>query len=611
MAQEQKTRGLRLWPGWVLVVLAWVITHGSGLVAPATMVQFFGMMIGPLLGLVGILVWWLFASRAPKGDRWLGLLVLVVVPVLTFLLAHPSTPMAIVVYGFPILALAFVLWAAWTQSWASSPRRWSLVAVVLVALGSWVLVRAEGIHGDMSWDFAWRWAETPEEELLEAVASEDVLAPPQAEVGEAVWPGFRGPRRDSVVAGVQLATDWSASPPEELWSRPVGPGWSSFAVAGDLLYTQEQRGEQEAVSCYRASTGEPVWIHEDPARFWEPMAGTGPRATPTLHRGRVYALGATGILNALNALDGSRLWNRDVAEDTGAKTPEWGFSSSPLVVDGLVVVHTGAPDGRAVVAYDELSGEPRWYAPAGSLSYSSVHLATLSGVRQLLIVTGDGVTSLAPVDGAVLWSHEWPAGGGARVTQPWVLEDESVLVGTSFGLGTRRLAPKPPTTESGDWTVEEVWTTRRLKPYYNDFVVHGGHVYGFDGRILTCIGVEDGERAWKGGRYGNGQMLLLPEQNLLLVISDRGDVALVEAAPGAYTEVARIAAIEGKTWNHPVIADGVLYVRNGEEMAAFRLPLESGEAPGSGETASAPRALSAAVTVASVVESLDSPSHSP
>ncbi|MDY7091630.1 MAG: PQQ-binding-like beta-propeller repeat protein [Acidobacteriota bacterium] len=574
MAQEQATRGLRLWPGWVLVALAWIITHGSGMVAPATMVQFFGMMIGPLVGLVGILVWWLFASRAPKGDRWLGLLVLVVVPVLTFILAHPSTPMAIVVYGFPILCLAFVLWAALTQRWAASPRRWSLVAVVLVAIGSWVLVRAEGIHGDMSWDFAWRWAETPEEELLEAVASEEVLAPPQAEIGEAVWPGFRGAQRNSVVPGVALATDWSASPPEELWSRPVGPGWSSFAVAGDLLYTQEQRGEQEAVSCYRASTGEPVWIHEDPARFWEPMAGTGPRATPTVHRGRVYALGATGILNALNALDGSRLWRRDVAEDTGAKTPEWGFSSSPLVVDGLVVVHTGAPDGKAVVAYDELSGEPRWFAPAGALSYSSVHLATLHGVRQLLIVTGDGVTSLAPADGSVLWRHEWPAGGGARVTQPWVLEDDTVLVGTSFGLGTRRLAP---TKDAGSWSVAEVWTTRRLKPYYNDFVVHGGHVYGFDGRILTCIGVEDGERAWKGGRYGNGQMLLLPEQDLLLVISDRGDVALVEAAPGAYTEVARIAAIEGKTWNHPVIADGVLYVRNGEEMAAFRLPMKSGK----------------------------------
>jgi outer membrane protein assembly factor BamB len=309
-------------------------------------------------------------------------------------------------------------------------------------------------------------------------------------------------------------------------------------------------------------------MHSDPARFWEPMAGAGPRATPTYRDGRVYALGATGILNCLDADTGTVLWRRDTAADSAAPTPDWGFAASPLVIDGLVVVHTGGLDGKAVVAYDAGSGEPRWYAPAGALSYSSVQVATIEDVTQLLILTGNGVTSLTSETGRVLWTHKWPMSGAARIVQPAVLPDGSVLIGTGFGMGVRRVA----VSRSGDdWSTSETWTSTGLKPYYNDFVVHRDHLYGFDGRILVSLELATGERVWKGGRYGNGQILLLADQDLLLVLSDRGDVALVEADPFSFAEIARFSAIEGKTWNHPVIADGTLYVRNGEEMAAFRL----------------------------------------
>jgi outer membrane protein assembly factor BamB len=343
----------------------------------------------------------------------------------------------------------------------------------------------------------------------------------------------------------------------------VGPAWSSFAVQGDLFYTQEQRGDEEVVSCYRVSTGAPVWRHRDTARFWEANAGAGPRATPTWSGGRVYTLGATGIVNALDADTGAMVWTRNAAADTGAKLPGWGFAGSPLVTGGVAVV---AASGT-LVAYDAATGEPRWTGPPGGESHSSPHLATIDGVAQILMVSGSGVASFDPERGARLWEHAW---SGYPIVQPALIAGGDVLVSVSESSGTRRLSPRPG--PSG-WTVSELWTSRGLKPYFNDFVVHNGHAYGFDGSILACINLEDGARKWKGGRYGAGQLLLLPDQDLLLVLSEEGGLALVRAVPGGYSEVARSAGIEGKTWNHPVLAGGVLLVRNSEQMAAFRLAL--------------------------------------
>ena len=381
------------------------------------------------------------------------------------------------------------------------------------------------------------------------------------------WPGFRGPERNGVIRGVRIDTDWSASPPVEMWRRPIGPGWSSFAVRGDLLYTQEQRGDDEIVASYKVSTGEPVWRHRDPVRFWESEGGAGPRATPTIGKDHVYAFGATGILNALDAASGKVVWSRNVATDTGRKVPDWGFASSPLVVDDVVIVAAAG----TLAAYDVASGNPRWRGPSYGGSYSSPHRATIDGVVQILLLGGPGAISVAPADGAVLWEHKWSPGA---IVQPALTADGDILINaiaSTGGIGTRRLAIRHG---SDGWSVEERWTSNGLKPYFNDFVIHKGHAFGFDGSILACIGLEDGTRKWKGGRYGNGQLVLLPDQDLLLVVTEEGDLALVRAAPDQFTEIARFKAIEGKTWNHPALVGNVLLVRNGEEMAAFRLALE-------------------------------------
>jgi outer membrane protein assembly factor BamB len=519
-------------------------------------------------------------------------------------------------YVFPTLALAFVGWAVLGRSLPEGVRRATMVAVILLACGGWALVRTYGVSGAGS-DFAWRWETTPEERLLAQLRDEpapppaasaevatdiagadvvevpeavpetsaatqvsepavaaaaslvaDMLPAPVAAEPEPEWPGFRGPGRDGIAHAALIATDWSASPPVELWRRAVGPGWSSVAVQGDRLFTQEQRGEHEVVASYHAITGEPIWTHQDDVRFWESNAGAGPRATPTLSGGRVYSLGATGILNALDAGDGSVVWSRNAATDTEKQVPAWGFSGSPLVVGDLVVV---AVSGQ-LAAYDRATGDPRWVGPRSRESYSSPHLLRIDGVEQVVLLNGGGATSVSPADGTPLWEHPWP---GFTSLQPALTEDGGLLItasGTVEGNGTRRLAVA---RSPAGWTVEERWTSTGLKPYFNDFVVHEGHAFGFDGRILSCIDLTDGARRWKGGRYGNGQLVLLPEQDLLLVLSEQGELALVSATSDAFTELSRFPAIEGKTWNHPVLVGDVLVVRNDREMAAFRLPLAS------------------------------------
>jgi hypothetical protein len=241
-----------------------------------------------------------------------------------------------------------------------------------------------------------------------------------------------------------------------------------------------------------------------------------------------------------------------------------------LVIDDLVIV---AVSGQ-LAAYDVRTGNARWVGPAGGAGYSSPHLATIDGVPQILLLRGSRTISVAPADGKLLWEHSsgQPSVG---IVQPGLVGDRDVLIVAGDAMGGSGIRRISVANGPAGWTVEERWTSRALKPYFSDFVVHKGHAFGFDGSIFACIDLEDGTRKWKGGRYGNGQMVLLPDQNLLLVSSEDGELALVSATPDKFTELARFQAIDGKTWNHPVLVGDVLLVRNGQEMAAFRLSLSA------------------------------------
>jgi outer membrane protein assembly factor BamB len=452
----------------------------------------------------------------------------------------------------------------------------------LLVWGYCASLRIDGVDGAFSMERSWRWSQTAEQRFLaehDADESRAEVVGGRVKVQSDDWPAFRGEHRDGRRPGVRIGTDWEQQPPKLLWKRRVGPGWSSFAVVGDRLYTQEQRGDYEAVVCYRASTGAELWAHKDEIRFSELVSGAGPRATPTIHDGKVYALGGTGKLNCLDAATGRALWSRDIAADSGAKTPTWGFSSSPLVAHGLVMVFAGGPDDKGVLGYDAVAGgKPKWAAGQGTHSYCSPQLSRLAGALQVLVAQDKGMTALNPETGKVLWEHDWvTAENLARVVQPAVLSDSDVLLGTGFNGGTRRLSVKQAGKKG--WTAQEVWTTKAISPYYNDLVIHKGHLYGFDGIFFTCVSLEDeGARKWRVRGYGNGQVLLLPDQDLLLVLSEKGEAVLVEASPARHRRLARIQAIEGKTWNHPVVAHGKLFVRNGREMACYQLPEGAAEA---------------------------------
>ena len=582
-----------------IVAVVWLSRFGAPLVGVGASTEFLVRVLGGLAGGAAVAAWWLAFSRAPWSER-LGIVgLLIAVLATTWLVGDRSIQVWILWYSGPLLGLALVGSVAATSGLDPRRRRAAMAAAILSTCGAATLVKIVGVTGNGVAQFTWRWTDTPEDRLLaqaEAETRPDIVPAvppgPPAQESEAPnlapgspsqaghpiaaaatapaagtpanWPGFRGADRSGVIRGVRIDTDWSSAPPTELWRRNVGPGWSSFAISGDLFYTQEQRGSEEIVSAYRVSTGAPVWRHADPVRFEEGMGGPGPRATPTLAANRVFTFGATGLLNALDAANGKLLWSRNTATDLEAATPMWGFAASPLVADDLVIIAAGGQ----LAAYALATGERRWSGFHGGDGYSSPHATTIAGVPQIVLASASGTVGVAPADGRVLWEHRWDSRLPVLpIAQPARIDDGEFLVGDGI-TGVRRIAV---TRASDGWTVSERWSSNRLKPYFNDLVVHRGHAYGFDGAILACLDLADGTRKWKGGRYGQGQLVLLADQEVLLVLSEDGELALVNASPDAFTELAKIPALDSKTWNHPVLAGNILLVRNGQEMAAFRL----------------------------------------
>lgn len=562
-----RPKPLRLLPAIVIVILQWLIRFGlPGVVSAdlATQIGIFGGLIGGL----AIMIWWAFFSRAIWFERIGAIGLIILALFVTQQLNDESISTAnmglmFIIFSIPVLSLAFVTWAVATRNLTTGIRRITMVITILLATGFWILLRTDGMDGSNHQDLAWRWSKTSEERLL--AQSNDKLIPVSPDsaalAATAEWPGFRGSNRDGMVTGIKIATDWVKSPPAELWRRSVGPGCSSFAIHGTLLFTQEQRGEYEMVTCYNLNTGEPLWNHGDSARFWDSHAGAGPRSTPTLSNGRVYTTGGTGILNVLDERDGKLIWSRNAASDAKVKVLTWGFAGSPLVVGNRVIVSLSGK----LAGYNIENGDPVWFGTDGGNSYSSPHQVTIAGVQQVLLMSQAGAISIEPESGKPLWNYDWQMTD--RILQPTVIgEGDLLIVGETQAV--RRIKV---TLNQGTWSVKELWESDQIKANFNDFIIHKGFAYGFDGPSIACIDIKDGSRKWKGSPY-RGFTVLLADQDLILVLTEKGDLALVKATPDQFIELARIPAIKGKTWNHPAMVGDVVVVRNAMEMAAFRFP---------------------------------------
>jgi outer membrane protein assembly factor BamB len=241
----------------------------------------------------------------------------------------------------------------------------------------------------------------------------------------------------------------------------------------------------------------------------------------------------------------------------------WGFSNSPLIVAGTVIVWAGKEGDKGLLAYRAETGELAWTVAAGKNSYSSPQLVTLGGVEQLLVLSDHGVTAADPHTGKMLWEYLMANNGMYMpVAQPQVVGDNLLLLPHPAGVSLIEVVH-----QADQWLPKKRWESKSLKPTLNDFVVCDKSIYGFDDGIFCCLDLETGKRRWKQGRYGHGQVLLLAEQKLLFVMSETGEAVLIAANPEKLEELGRFQAIDGKTWNHPVIAHGRLFARNGEEMA--------------------------------------------
>jgi outer membrane protein assembly factor BamB len=472
-------------------------------------------------------------------------------------------------------------WICTFSGWQLNTQIVVVAAIVAAQAALHQTVRLEGFAGDGRPMWTWKWNPRPQQEFAEQQRRAKQEAKPLAETPVDLattlptdYPGFRGADRTGIVMGAPLQADWETHPPRLLWKQPVGAAWSSFAIVGDFAVTQEQRGEHEATVCYELRTGRERWVHEERASFYEVTSGEGPRATPTIYGGRVFSLGATGILNCLDGATGKPIWTIDILKDNNTTNLRFGVTGSPLITANTVIVNPGGR-GSSLAAYDLETGKRIWRAGNAGASYSSPQLATLCGQAQVLDFNADGLFAHDLETGTPLWNVPWISNPAERnnVCQPVVLPGfdkegaDCIFLASGYGMGCALLEVQK---HNNQFEVTERWRNRNLKAKFSSVVVHEGHVYGLDEAILTCLDLATGKRCWKGGRYNYGQLLLAG--STLLVQLESGEIALVKASPESFQELTRFAALSDRTWNHPALSGPILLVRNDRAAAAFELP---------------------------------------
>ena len=472
-----------------------------------------------------------------------------------------------------LLLLTALLVLFWFIFLSRFPGRVRLSTAIVAVVGWFVFVKTIRVDGSVDGRglprLAWKWsppARAPEKAALPVAANTSDVAVP---AGAADVPQFYGPKRDGIVTGANLATDWKASAPKLLWKQPVGVGWSAYAVVGGRAYTQEQSGEDELVTCYELVSGKLLWSHANHVRFVEWQGGDGPRATPTIDGGHLFAMGATGILDCLDATTGKLIWSRDVLKENNAKNITWGISSSPLVYDDRVVV-TAGEGSASILAFKKDTGELLWKSGTDKACYASPVLATLAGKRAVVSLNAGSFTLTDAASGELMLEEKWKPAPWPKAAQPAIIEGDRIFFTAGYGYGCVMFQIK---AADGKLSANELWANNKMKAQFNSVTFHKGFIYGLDDGSLACVDAATGERKWKEGRFGSGQTLLVDET--ILILSEQGAVVLAEAKADGYHELGRFDAIKGKTWNHPVLAGRYLLVRNDQAAACFELPVNA------------------------------------
>lgn len=473
-----------------------------------------------------------------------------------------------------LCGLLTVIWFCCFSRFSGKIRAYAGIGALIALIVFLGAVKVVEVSGDMVPRFGWRWQPTVDFGLKAERGTGDPISLAE---GVLDFPSYLGVNGNGFVDTVNLATDWSKLKP--VWRQPIGAGWSGFAAVNRYAVTMEQRGELEQVTCYDVHTGKLTWQNSLEVRHETTLGGVGPKCTPTIAKGRVYAVGGTGVVRCLDGRNGDLVWQVDIpalvkiTREEEASQIAWGRSNSPLAVDDLIVVPAGGPvDGpnHSLIAFDAVNGKERWRGGDRNPSYASPVVATIDGVRQIVSVNEDNITGHSISDGSVLWEVEWlgKSNANASTSQPHVLE-EGLLITKGYGAG---VALFDISKSAGKWKTElRYQKARYLKTKLTSAVVRDGYAYGLSDGIMQCVRVNDGKLMWKGGRYGHGQILCVRDK--LVVLSDKGVLYLLAASPEGLEVYGKVAAIEGKSWNTLCLYGRFLLVRNSQEAACFELPI--------------------------------------
>ena len=387
------------------------------------------------------------------------------------------------------------------------------------------------------------------------------------------WPGWRGPYRDGLCRETGLLQVWPADGPRRLWEKPTGAGFASMAVVQGKVLTMFQQGEDEAVVCWDAATGEEQWRFRYPAKYLNSY-GNGPRSTPQVDGDLVYTVGGTGMLHCLklNPAEkvGEVVWRKDLLREFQAVNLRWGVAFSPLVEGDLLIVVPGGTDGNGVVALDKKTGMVRWRALDDPAGYSSPMAATLAGQRQVIVFTGLGLVGLDPSQGSLLWRFPWTTSYGVNAATPIVATSQDlnyVFLSSGYDYGCALLKI---VKEGSTWEAQKVYQNKKMNNHFSSSVLYQDHLYGFNDATLTCLEFKTGTMKWRErGTFGKGSVLVADGR--LIILGENGLLALAEATPEGYREKSRLTFADGsaKVWSIPVIADGRMYVRDETRLVCY------------------------------------------